>query len=111
MNKDRCNVWSFCIPLFIDPNEPNSHKFFYEWNDNLFPPRYYVDYARLKKTKRQYSAFEVPKTGKIFSIQFDGSRCPHYIDYTGHLYAWFVFDGVEYKDSARGLKNFIIDYL
>lgn len=111
MNKDRCNVWSFCIPLYIDQDETVAHKFCYEWNDNLFPPRYYVDYARLKKTPRQYSAFEMPKNGKIFSIQFDGARCPHYIDYTKHLYAWFVFDGVDYKDNARPFKSFVIDYL
>ena len=53
----------------------------------------------------------IPKNGKVFSIQFDGARCPHYIDYTNHLYVWFVFDGIVYKKDPRKLNSFIIENL
>jgi hypothetical protein len=46
-----------------------------------------------------YTYFKVPLDDKIFSIRFDGARSPHYINYKNHVFAWFVFDGVVYKDS------------
>jgi hypothetical protein len=33
------------------------------------------------------------------SFMFDGSRSPHYIDYTNHLYAFMVFDGIELEQK------------
>lgn len=98
MNGDRCNVWSFSVPLYLDSESLDNHKFWYSWKKELFPPRYYVDYERIKKEEIKFNDFGLPTNGHVFSIQFDGSRTPHYIDYTPHLYAWFVLDGVTYKD-------------
>lgn len=108
MNDDRCNVWSFCVPLFLAPGV-DQHRFWYNYRPDLYSARYYVDYLHLKKLNLQYSAFEIPKDGKIFSIQFDGARTAHYIDYTQHLYAWFVFDGVTYKNSDHRKEPFRIE--
>jgi hypothetical protein len=111
MNQDRCNVWSFAIPLFINKKSEKKHKFLFSYSPNLFPTRYYVDYARLKKDELNYSAFEIPTNGQVFSIQFDGARTAHYIDYTDHLYAWFVFDGVEYKENFKPSSQFQINLI
>lgn len=105
MNDDRCNVWSFCVPLYISPNGPR-HQFWYNHQAELFKSRYYLDYRHLKRLNISYGSFSMPIDGKIFSIQFDGARTPHYIDYTEHLYAWFVFDGVEYPNEPPRLETF-----
>lgn len=106
MNGDRCNVWSFCVPLYLSSENGPRHQFWYNHQEDLFKSRYYLDYRHLKKLNISYSSFTMPVDGKIFSIQFDGARTPHYIDYTKHLYAWFVFDGVEYRDEAPRLEAF-----
>lgn len=100
MNKDRCNVWSFGIPLYIDTDCHESPEFAYTSQEDLFPARWYLDYERIKAKNYHYGSFKVPLDDKIFSIRFDGSRSPHYIDYKKHVFVWFVFDGVEYKDST-----------
>lgn len=99
MNKDRCNVWSFCIPLYIDNEHLDKNPGFYLTSQTeLFPKRWYIDYSRIKAANFTYGSFNVPLHDKVFSIRFDGSRSPHYINYTPHVFVWFVFDGVEYKD-------------
>ena len=95
LNGDNCHVWSFCVPLFIDDKSTDTAGFWYNSQENLFPPRYYVDYKRIKQLDIQYNSFKMPKDGKILSIMFDGARSPHYIDYTDHLYAFMVFDGID----------------
>jgi hypothetical protein len=111
LNGDRCNVWSFAVPLYIDPTTDLYAKFWYNSQANLFPPRYYVDYARIKKLNIEYTAFQLPKDGKILSIRFDGSRAPHYIDYTPHLYAFIVFDGVTFKEDINLGQRYITELL
>lgn len=97
MNGDRCNVWSFCLPLFINPEEKQKPGFWYTQQYELYPKRWYIDYDRIKQADFNYAHIEIPTDGKIFSIKFDGAKMPHYADYTDHLYAWFVFDGCDYK--------------
>ena len=103
LNGDCCNVYSFAVPLYIDDQSDESAGFWYNSQENLFPPRYYVDYKRVKQLDIEYTSFKLPKDGKILSILFDGARSPHYIDYTNHLYAFLVFDGVEI-DMKLGKK-------
>jgi hypothetical protein len=57
-----------------------------------------LDYSRVKAANYNYSSHKVPLDNKVYSIRFDGSRSPHYIDYKPHVFVWFVFDGVVYKD-------------
>lgn len=111
LNGDHCNVWSFAIPLYIDTNTEDSAGFWYNSQENLFPPRYYLDYERIKKLDIQYNSFKLPKDGKVLSIMFDGSRSPHYIDYTNHLYVFMVFDGVEFSNNLILGKKFITELL
>lgn len=101
MNADRCNVWSFGIPLYIDPDCDDSPEFCYTSQEELFPARWYLDYDRIKAKNYHYGSFKVPLDDKIFSIRFDGARSPHYIDYKNHVFVWFVFDGVIYKDTKH----------
>ena len=102
MNKDRCNVWSFCIPLYINSDHLDKNPgFFMTSQENIFPPRWYLDYDRIKSANYRYSSFQIPLDDKVFSIRFDGSRSPHYIDYQPHVFVWFVFDGVEFKDAKN----------
>jgi hypothetical protein len=103
LNGNGCNVFSFAVPLYIDENSDDYAGFWYNSQQDLFPPRYYVDYKRIKQLDIEYTSFKLPKDGKILSILFDGSRSPHYIDYTNHLYAFLVFDGVEI-DHTLGKK-------
>lgn len=103
LNGDCCNVLSVAVPLYIDDECNDSVGFWYNSQENLFPPRYYVDYKRIKTLDIQYTSFKLPKDGKILTIMFDGSRSPHYIDYTNHLYAFLVFDGIE-LDYKLGKK-------
>lgn len=99
MNGNKCNVWSFCIPLYIDPNHMDQHpQFWITSQDELFPTRWYLDYDRIKSKNFNYGNFTVPLDNKVFSLRFDGSRSPHYIDYKPHVFVWLVFDGVTYKD-------------
>ena len=99
LNGDGCNVWSFAIPLYIDKESNDTAGFWYNSQTDLFPPRYYVDYKRIKQLDIQYNSIKLPKDGKIMSFMFDGSRSPHYIDYTDHLYAFMVFDGIALENS------------
>lgn len=102
MNGDRCNVWSFCIPLYIDNNHMDKNpQFWITSQEDIFPARWYLDYDRIKSKNYNYGNFTVPLDDKIFSLRFDGSRAPHYIDYKPHVFVWFVFDGVEYHDNAN----------
>lgn len=110
LNKDRCNVWSFCIPLYIS-DSADTAGFWYNSQQDLFPPRYYVDYERVKKLQVEYTSIKMPKDGKILSLMFDGSRSPHYIDYTDHLYAFMVFDGITTKDNLDLGKKWITELL
>jgi hypothetical protein len=99
MNGDRCNVWSFCLPLYIDSAHMDKNpEFCITSQENTFPPRWYLDYDRIKAADYNYGSYKVPLDNKVYSIRFDGSRSPHYIDYKPHVFVWFVFDGVEYKD-------------
>ena len=109
LNGDNCHVWSFCVPLFIDDKSTDTAGFWYNSQENLFPPRYYVDYKRIKQLDIQYNSFKMPKDGKILSIMFDGARSPHYIDYTDHLYAFLVFDGIEIEQKLG--KKWITELL
>ena len=101
MYADRGNVWRFGIPLYIDPECNDSPEFCYTSQEELFPARWYLDYDRIKAKNFHYGSFKVPLDDKIFSIRFDGARSPHYIDYKNHVFAWFVFDGVTYKDNKH----------
>lgn len=102
MNGQSCNVWSFCIPLYInDDHLDQNPQFWITSQEELFPARWYLDYDRIKKKNFRYGNFSVPLDDKIFSLRFDGSRSPHYIDYKPHVFVWFVFDGVTYKDSRH----------
>ena len=110
LNGDGCRVWSFAVPLYIaDVDE--CAGFWYNSQDNLFPPRYYVDYARIKKLDIQFTSIKLPKDGKILSLMFDGARNPHYIDYTQHLYAFMVFDGIETVEQIKLGKRWITELL
>lgn len=111
LNGDCCNVWSFALPLWIDSSNSNHANFWYNSNESLFPSRYYVDYERIKKLNIEYTGFRLPKDGKVLSIMFDGSRTPHYIDYTSHFYAFLVFDGIVLKESIVLGKKFITELL
>jgi hypothetical protein len=111
LNFNRCNVWAFSIPLFFNNESPQSHSFNYSYQSFLFKPRYYIDSSNLINDNIKYSCIEIPKDGKLFSIQFDGSRTPYYFDYTAHLYAWFIFNGVEYKPGCQINAQFQIDLL
>jgi hypothetical protein len=102
LNGDRCNVWSFCLPLYISQDHMNKNpQFWITGQEDLFPPRWYLDYDRIKNKNYAYGNFTVPLDDKVFSLRFDGARSPHYIDYKPHVFAWFVFDGVEYKDLSK----------
>jgi hypothetical protein len=101
INGDRCNVWSFCLPLYIDPNHSDKNpEFCHTSQENIFPPRWYLDYSRIKSANYNYGSHKVPLDNKVYSIRFDGARNPHYISYTPHVFVWFVFDGVEFKDLS-----------
>ncbi len=110
LNGDCCNVWSFAVPLYIADSDEEA-GFWYNSREELFPPRYYVDYARIKQLDIKYTSFKLPKDGKILSVLFDGSRNPHYIDYTSHLYAFMVFDGITFKDNMKLGKRWITELL
>jgi hypothetical protein len=99
LNGNGCNVWSFAVPLYINKSSDDTAGFWYNSQSDLFPPRYYVDYKRIKQLNIEYTSIKLPKDGKIMSFMFDGSRSPHYIDYTDHLYAFMVFDGIELQES------------
>lgn len=99
LNGNGCNVWSFAVPLYIDKSSDDTAGFWYNSQQDLFPPRYYVDYKRIKQLNIEYTSIKLPKDGKIMSFMFDGSRSPHYIDYTNHLYAFMVFDGIEVEQK------------
>jgi hypothetical protein len=74
--------------------------------EELFQRRYYLDYNCIRKANFNYGGYKVPLDDKIFSIRFDAARSPHYIDYKPHVFVWFVFDGVQYKDQThRPLKT------
>jgi uncharacterized OB-fold protein len=88
-------TWSFAVPLYFDTQSDDTAGFWYNSQKELFPPRYYVDYKRIKQLDIQYTSIKLPKDGKIMSFMFDGARNPHYIDYTDHLYAFMVFDGID----------------
>lgn len=106
INGDRCNVWSFGLPLYIDHNHLETNPEFCSTSQQeTFPPRWYLDYSRVKSANYNYCGYKLPLDGKVYSIQFDGSRSPHYITYTPHVFVWFVFDGVEYKDLAHRPKG------
>lgn len=109
LNGDCCNVYSFVVPLYIDEQSSDTAGFWYNSQENLFPPRYYVDYKRIKQLDIEYTSFKFPKDGKILSVMFDGSRSPHYIDYTDHLYAILVFDGIEVEHKLG--KKWITELL
>jgi hypothetical protein len=109
LNRDACNVWSFAVPLYIDPACTDSVGFWYNSQQDLFPPRYYIDYKRIKQLDIEYTSFKLPKDGKIMSVMFDGSRSPHYIDYKNHLYAFMVFDGIEIEHKLG--KKWITELL
>lgn len=109
LNGDSCNVYSFAVPLYIDKECDDVAGFWYNSQSDLFPPRYYVDYKRIKTLDIEYTSFKLPKDGKILSIMFDGSRSPHYIDYTNHLYAFMVFDGIEVEHKLG--KKWITELL
>lgn len=111
LNGNCCNVWSFAVPLWIDPSNNDYANFWYNSSADLFPPRYYVDYERVKRLDIQYTGFRLPKDGSVLSIQFDGSRTPHYIDYTSHLYAFVVFDGITHKNPIWLGKQLIMELL
>lgn len=101
MNGTKCNVWSFCIPLYIDESHMDKNpQFWITSQEDLFPARWYLDYDRIKSKNYNYGNFTVPLDNKVFSLRFDGTRSPHYIDYKPHVFVWFVFDGVEYKDQG-----------
>jgi hypothetical protein len=110
LNGDSCPVWSFAVPLYIaDVDE--CAGFWYNSQDSLFLPRYYVDYSRIKQLDIEYTSIKLPKDGKILSLMFDGARNPHYIDYTRHLYAFMVFDGVETIEQIKLGKRWITELL
>ena len=109
LNGDNCHVCSVAVPLYIDDECNDSVGFWYNSQENLFPARYYVDYERIKKLDIKYTSFKMPTDGKIMSIIFDGSRNPHYIDYTNHLYAFLVFDGIEIEQKLG--KKWITELL
>jgi len=110
LNGDCCHVWSFAVPLYIADSDETA-GFWYNSREELFPPRYYIDYARIKNLDIEYTSFQLPKDGKILSIMFDGARNPHYIDYTSHLYAFIVFDGIEFKEKMKLGKKWITELL
>lgn len=95
LNVDCCHVFSFAVPLYIDNKSNDVAGFYFNSQEDLFPKRYYIDYERIKKLNIDYNLIALPKDGKILSLMFDGSRNPHYISYTNHLYAFLVFDGIE----------------
>lgn len=106
LNKDKCNVWSFCIPLYIDSEHLDKcPQFWYTSQNELFPTRWYLDYDRIKSRNFDYGNFTIPLSDKVFSIRFDGSRSPHYIDYKPHVFVWLVIDGVIYKDVSYAQKG------
>lgn len=109
LNGDCCNVYSFAVPLYIDKDSDDVAGFWYNSQEDLFPRRYYLDYDRIKKLDIKYTSFKLPKDGKILSLMFDGSRSPHYIDYTDHLYAFMVFDGINVKQKLG--KKWITELL
>jgi hypothetical protein len=109
LNGDGCNVWSFAVPLYIDATCDDSVGFWYNSQQDLFPPRYYIDYKRIKQLDIEYTSFKLPKDGKIMSVMFDGSRSPHYIDYKNLLYAFMVFDGIEIEHKLG--KKWITELL
>ncbi len=112
MNQDRCDVTTFGIPLYIKKGA-DAPGFFYTSQSTTFPTRWYVDYKRIKAQNYSYASFTLPLDEKVLNLRFDGSRSPHFIDYKDHVYVWFVFDGVVYKDPTdqpKG-KQFIAELL
>lgn len=108
MNSDRCNVWTFGIPLYIGKEAPT---FEVHMTDALWNTRYYIDYKRIRDANLDYMKLTLPKDGSIFTIKFDGARHPHVVTYTDSVYMWFVFDGVEYKDGRDTRDNLTIGTL
>ena len=112
MNGDRCDVCTFGIPLYIKEGA-DAPGFLYTSQEDMFPARWYLDYKRIKTQNYKYASFKLPLDEKILNLRFDGTRSPHYIDYKDHVYVWFVFDGVVYKDPSdqpRG-KQFVSELL
>lgn len=96
-NPDRCITLSLPIPLYIDENSSDYHKFFWNYRDNLYPKITYTSQERMEKIDVEYSSFDIPKTQQC-SLLFDSSRTLHYINNTNHLYLWLVCDAVYFDD-------------
>lgn len=107
IQKDRCITWSFPIPLYIDPNSPKS-RFYWTSQSDLFPKITYTSQRRMEKINAEYNAIEIP-TDKQMSLLFDAARVPHWIDNTGHLYLWMVFEGVEMRDGHVPVTDMTLD--
>jgi hypothetical protein len=100
----RCETLSITIPLYLDPNYTDHHKFRWHYQPMLYPKIVYADHTRMEKIQREYTAIEISKT-EFSSLKFDSSRCIHYIDNTPDLYLWFVCDGVTWKNSTNIIKG------
>jgi hypothetical protein len=100
----RCHTLSITIPLYIEKECSDYHKFRWHYQPNLYPSIVYADHTRMEKIERDYTAIEISKT-QFSSLLFDSSRCIHYIDNTPHLYLWFVCDGVILKGDRQSNIN------
>lgn len=96
---DRCIVWSFPIPIYIDHTSTDRHAFSWSSQAELFPKIVYMSHRRMRELSVDYNRAEVPKDGKLINYIFDAARVPHWIDFTPHMYIWMVFEGVDFDRS------------
>lgn len=89
-------TFSIPIPLYIDDEYKDSHKFYWHYTKNLYPKITYTSHVRMENLNVTYNYIDIPK--KISSLLFDSTRTIHYIDNTPHMYLWVVCDGVELHD-------------
>ena len=97
LNGDVCNVWSFPIPLYFEPEYIN--KFCYLSKVHQLTQRHYLDYSHVDKLSGDWSSVDIPNDGSLISLRFDGSRLPHFVSFTKNVYFWLVFDGVRVKSN------------
>jgi hypothetical protein len=100
----RCETLSVTIPLYLDPEFTDHHKFRWHYQRDIYPRIVYADHTRMDKIQRDYTAIEISKH-EFSSLKFDGSRSVHWIDNTPDLYLWVVCDGVTWRHSTDIIKG------
>lgn len=96
---ERCITMSIVIPLYIDPSEVEKHKFYWYYNNDLYPRITYTSQERVERLDINYQELVIDQS-HYNCLLFDSARTPHYINNTKNLYLWIVADAVITKDDS-----------